>query len=188
MTDTPTPTPEPTPEPTPTPDPTPTPPSLPVSAAETPEQTREWLSTQVAAEVDAIANLVTLRQPVPVHVLGELHWYCAAEMIGTGQEHPGDCNGGDGGGGGAPTFTSINPTSGPVAGGTVVTITGTGFTGATNVVFGAEAAASFTVDSDTQVTATTPASQFAQAGNTSDVTVMTPNGNAVSGPDDWTWT
>ncbi len=56
-----------------------------------------------------------------------------------------------------PTITSVSPTSGPDAGGTSVTITGTGLTGATDVSFGATAAASFTVDSDTQITATSPA-------------------------------
>jgi hypothetical protein len=37
-----------------------------------------------------------------------------------------------------------------------VTITGTNFTGATAVRFGAINAASFTVDSDTQITAVSP--------------------------------
>ena len=39
-----------------------------------------------------------------------------------------------------PTVTSINPTAGPIAGGTSVTITGSGFTGATEVDFGSAAA------------------------------------------------
>ncbi|WP_287128547.1 BPSS1187 family protein [Candidatus Cyanaurora vandensis] len=51
-----------------------------------------------------------------------------------------------------PVVTSFTPTSGPV--GTVVTITGSGFTGADQVSFGYDDAASFTVNSDTQVTAT----------------------------------
>jgi hypothetical protein len=55
-----------------------------------------------------------------------------------------------------PAITSVTPPNGAVTGGTVVTITGTGFTGATSVTFGQVAAASFTVDSDTQITATTP--------------------------------
>src|SRR5215207_10839 len=37
----------------------------------------------------------------------------------------------------APTVTGLNPTGGPITGGTAVTITGTGFTGATDVDFGA---------------------------------------------------
>ncbi|WP_082393106.1 IPT/TIG domain-containing protein [Nocardia arizonensis] len=55
-----------------------------------------------------------------------------------------------------PTLTSISPTSGPVTGGTTVTLTGTGFTGATAVFFGILPATSFTVDSDTQITAVAP--------------------------------
>ena len=47
------------------------------------------------------------------------------------------------------TVTGVSPTSGPTAGGTTVTITGTGFTGATKVLFGAVAATSFTVVSST---------------------------------------
>src|SRR5690606_40803670 len=49
-----------------------------------------------------------------------------------------------------------DPDSGPTAGGTVVTITGTGFTGATGVTFDGAAGTAFTVDSDTQITVTTP--------------------------------
>ncbi|WP_291159924.1 IPT/TIG domain-containing protein, partial [Ensifer sp. SSB1] len=57
----------------------------------------------------------------------------------------------------APTVTSRSPTSGPTAGGTTVTITGTGLTGATAVTFGGTAATGFTVNSNTQITATAPA-------------------------------
>lgn len=56
-----------------------------------------------------------------------------------------------------PAISAITPASGPSAGGTVVTITGSGFTGATAVNFGSVAAQSFTVVSDTEVTATAPA-------------------------------
>ena len=48
-------------------------------------------------------------------------------------------------------------TSGSTSGGTSVTITGSGFTGTTRVAFGAVAAAGFTVNSDTQITAVFPA-------------------------------
>src|SRR5439155_12523856 len=47
----------------------------------------------------------------------------------------------------APAVTGINPASGPEAGGTTVTIDGSGFTGATDVQFGGTAAVSMTVDS-----------------------------------------
>ncbi|MEO4000559.1 IPT/TIG domain-containing protein [Mesorhizobium sp. CAU 1732] len=52
---------------------------------------------------------------------------------------------------------AVSPSGGPVAGGTEVTITGTGFTGASAVSFGGIAAASYTIDSDTQITAMAPA-------------------------------
>jgi hypothetical protein len=51
----------------------------------------------------------------------------------------------------------IDPSFGYESGGTTVTIVGTGFTGATEVTFGGTFAVSFTVDSDTQITAVTPA-------------------------------
>ena len=57
----------------------------------------------------------------------------------------------------APAVTSLSPTSGSTAGGTLVTITGTGFTGATAVDFGATAATNVTVVNDTSITADSPA-------------------------------
>ena len=56
-----------------------------------------------------------------------------------------------------PVVTKVSPRFGPLTGGTTVTITGTGFTGAFEVRFGVVAkAVSFTVDSDTQITAISP--------------------------------
>jgi hypothetical protein len=52
-----------------------------------------------------------------------------------------------------PTVTSISPASGPVAGGTFVTIIGANFTGTTAVSFGSAAATSFTLNSAMQITA-----------------------------------
>ncbi|NCU11270.1 MAG: autotransporter domain-containing protein, partial [Sphingomonadaceae bacterium] len=57
----------------------------------------------------------------------------------------------------APAVTALSPASGPEAGGTAVTITGTNFTGTSAVTFGAAAAPSFTVNSATSITATSPA-------------------------------
>ena len=62
-----------------------------------------------------------------------------------------------------------------------MTITGSGFTGATAVHFGATAATSLTVNSDTQITATAPAA--ASLGQV-DVTVTTPAGTSATGPAD----
>ncbi len=56
---------------------------------------------------------------------------------------------------GAPVVAAVSPNAGPTTGGTVVTITGTGLLNATSVAFGATAASSFTVNSDTSITATT---------------------------------
>lgn len=83
-----------------------------------------------------------------------------------------------------PAVSSLAPASGPEAGGTVVVITGTGFTGATEVAFGATPAAAFTVDSDTQITATAPAGTGAV-----DVRVTTDGGSSdTSGAgDDFTY-
>jgi hypothetical protein len=84
----------------------------------------------------------------------------------------------------APRLTRISTRSGPTSGGTSITITGTGFTGATGVSFGASAAASFTVNSDNSITAVSPA---APAG-TVDVTVTTAGGpSATSGADQFTF-
>jgi hypothetical protein len=73
----------------------------------------------------------------------------------------------------APTISGITPDSGSVAGGTTVVLTGTGFTGATAVRFDG-IAATFTVNSPTQITATTPA----HAAGAAAVTVTTPGGTS----------
>lgn len=72
-----------------------------------------------------------------------------------------------------PTITSFNPTSGPV--GTSVQITGTGLFGASAVTFNTTDATTFTVDSNTQVTATVPA-----GATTGAIKVTTPGGTATS--------
>jgi hypothetical protein len=71
-----------------------------------------------------------------------------------------------------PTLVSFSPPSGPV--GTVVTITGTGLTQATKVTFN-QVSASFTVNSDTQITATVPAT-----ATTGKIAVTTKGGTASS--------
>jgi YVTN family beta-propeller protein len=78
-----------------------------------------------------------------------------------------------------PTVISINPTSGPEFGGTVVTITGTHFTGATQVLFGETPATSFVVNSDSSITAVSPAGT-----GTVDVRVVTSFGTSATTPAD----
>ncbi len=86
----------------------------------------------------------------------------------------------------APTVSAISPTSGVVAGGTSVAITGTNFAGATAVDFGTEAAfPSYTVVNPTTITAFSPAEL---AGVSVDVTVTTPTGtSATSAADTFTY-
>jgi IPT/TIG domain len=75
----------------------------------------------------------------------------------------------------APTVSSIAPTSGPAAGGTAVTISGTGFAAGATVTLGGSAATSVVVGSATSITATTPGHA---AGA---VTVTVTNTDAQSG-------
>jgi hypothetical protein len=72
----------------------------------------------------------------------------------------------------APQVSGFTPTSG--AEGTAVTITGGNFTGATGVKFGG-VSASFTENSDTQITATVPSGAVSSA-----IEVVTPAGGAAS--------
>src|SRR5271157_585376 len=82
-----------------------------------------------------------------------------------------------------PSVTGISPTSGPLAGGTSVTITGTGFSGATAVKFGG-AAGTITNNTGTQITATSPA----DSAGVVDVTVTGLGGtSAVSSADEFTY-
>jgi Cellulase (glycosyl hydrolase family 5)/IPT/TIG domain len=79
----------------------------------------------------------------------------------------------------APAVISVTPSNGPAAGGTAVTIGGRQFTGATGVKFGGTVAAGFKVNSDSQITATSP-----PGTETVDVTVTTAGGTSASGSGD----
>ncbi len=80
-----------------------------------------------------------------------------------------------------PVVTGITPTSGPAAGGTVVTISGTGFTGATGVTFGGNAATAVNCSTDTTCTATSPPGT---ANTTVHVNVITAAGTSPSTAND----
>ena len=85
----------------------------------------------------------------------------------------------------AATVTGVNPSIGGARGGTSVTITGTNFSGVTAVKFGATVVSSFTVNSDTQITATSTAGT---ANTVVDVTVTAPGGtSATSAADRFTY-
>jgi hypothetical protein len=81
-------------------------------------------------------------------------------------------------GGPAPTISSVSPNSGPVVGGMVVTITGTGFQSGATVTFGQSPAAAVVFSSATQLLATTPA----HASGVADVTVRNPDGQSATLP------
>lgn len=75
-----------------------------------------------------------------------------------------------------PVVHDRQPSSGPEGGGFSVVITGVGFTGASQVSFGGTAALGFTLDSDTQITATAP-----PGTGYVDVSVATPGGISLTG-------
>jgi len=75
-----------------------------------------------------------------------------------------------------PAVEGVKPGKGPPAGGTSVSVTGKNFTGVTAVRFGANAAASFKVESATSITAVSP--PFTGGNAIVDVTVTTPEGTS----------
>ncbi len=84
------------------------------------------------------------------------------------------------------SVVGVSPNAGPAAGGTTVTITGSGFSnGTTGVKFGTTPAASFTYVNDTTITAVSPA----HGVSTVDVTVTTAVGTTTITPlDQFTFT
>ena len=86
---------------------------------------------------------------------------------------------------GPPTVTAVSPSSGPTAGGTTVTISGTNFApNTTSVKFGTAAASNVVVTSASSLTVTSPA-----GSGTVDVKVTTPAGtSAVSAADQYAYT
>lgn len=77
----------------------------------------------------------------------------------------------------SPNITTMNPQMGSSNGGTLVTLTGSNFTGTSTVTFGATSAPTFIVQSDTQIVATSPPGTGTVA-----ISVANPNGsNSISG-------
>ena len=85
----------------------------------------------------------------------------------------------------APTLTSVAPTSGSIAGGDSITLTGTNFVAGDTVTVGGAAATDVTVVNSTTITATTPAAAIA---DTVDVTVMDSSGQNVVLASSFTYT
>jgi hypothetical protein len=88
----------------------------------------------------------------------------------------------------APVVTGVSPDDGPAAGGALVTIIGTGFTNATTVKFAQQQgrdsldAQSFTVESDTEIAAVSPAAN--PAAGIAHVIVTGPGGESQPNRDD----
>ncbi len=80
-----------------------------------------------------------------------------------------------------PTVTKVSPRSGPTTGGTLVTVTGTNFTGATTVLFGTVAGTNLKVVSATQITVDSPA----ESAGLRNVVVETPGGKSATSSADW---
>lgn len=89
-----------------------------------------------------------------------------------------------------PNPTSASPTSGTNAGGTPVTLTGTGFTGVTSMSidypgFVVNTVTSFTVDSDTQISFTSPVNAYVPGSGYVIKVTNTAGTGTLSG---WTYT
>ncbi len=83
-----------------------------------------------------------------------------------------------------PAVSKVEPDEGPIGGGQAVVIEGSNFTGSTAVEFGSTPAASFSVESDTEIKATTPA----HGEGSVDVTVTAPAGTSeTSAADEYTF-
>jgi hypothetical protein len=82
----------------------------------------------------------------------------------------------------AGTIAGFTPDQGPETGGTRVVITGTNFTGADEVLFGTTPAASYVVNSDTQITAVSPAGIGAVP-----LTVVNADGDSIVSEGDFTY-
>jgi len=79
-----------------------------------------------------------------------------------------------------PTVTAVSPSSGPAAGATATTITGTNLRGVTSVKFGTVAATSFSINPDGSITAISPAHD----AGTVDVRVTTTAGTSAGSAGD----
>ncbi len=86
-------------------------------------------------------------------------------------------------GAGGPTITSASPATGPSAGGTTITLTGTGFTGGSTVLFGNAASPTITYLGSSQLFVVTPANNPGAAT----ITVINSSGGAGTLPGGFTY-
>ncbi len=126
------------------------------SLASSAEKGKSWFGYSVALSPEATAALVG----GPLESLGKEDrpgavWAFSADPL--------------------PMVTGVLPKQGPETGGTEVTIKGTNFSEATAVRFGEEEAASFEVQSATEIMAVTP-----RGTGVVDVTVTNPNGTSAT--------
>jgi sugar lactone lactonase YvrE len=106
-------------------------------------------------------------------------YLCSAETQEAGYDGPVGLGTPDGIPSGPPTLTALAPRNGPATGGTPVTIAGTNLTDTTAVKFGQTNATSFTVTSETSITAIAPA-----GAGTVQVVVEGPAGASSLSPSD----
>lgn len=78
-----------------------------------------------------------------------------------------------------PVVTSVNPNNGSASGGDTITISGSGFTNATGIGFGNTNAPNASFDSDTQITAVSPA-----GSGMMDIQITTPGGTSQATSND----
>ena len=116
--------------------------------------------------------------PVQVHGLSEIAGIATGQGYGVayGTQPPSVLG---------PTVTDVHVGNGPVAGGTTVTISGSGFDEVSTVAFGSAPAKSFHVSSSTSITAVAPAASVGVV----DVRVTTPAAvSVISTPDEFIYT
>ena len=123
-----------------------------------------------------LATLTAACLALPTHALAQSS--CPEDLDGTGVVDSGDvalvllasgeCPAP------TPSITLVNPSSGPTAGFTAITIVGTNFTGATSVTVGGIAASYVVVNANT-ITAISPMNSSVYV----DIVVVTPNGKAT---------
>jgi acid phosphatase len=122
-----------------------------------------------ASNVNVLGS-TTITAVAPAHTSGAVN----VVVTNPGGQNATSVNGYTYSGTPAPTVTTVSPTSGPTAGGTQITITGTGFAAGATVTVGGTAATGVIVNNATTISANTPA----HAAGTVDVVVTNTGGQS----------